>query len=827
VNALNNLSIRNKLLVMLLVPMLALFFFASLAIVDRLTLSSQASSLLSMARYAQVIGALVHESQKERGMTGGYLASQRTRFTTELKQQRSNLDQRIAAYQALKKELPPSSLPGYYQQALSIFEQRLAMLDKTRQQVDRGSITTGTALGFYTQNHAVAISGLEKMRMASTQPQVTDAIVAYASLLQSKERAGIERAVLTATFGADRFAPGMYERFISLVAAQDNYLSMFFAYASESQLAQYQQLAEGKNFKAVEEFRNTARSFSSGGNFGVDSTSWFQAITLKINDLKGLEDSLSANVRELAEQQSSSALTEVILDTVALVTVLVLVSLAARVIVSGVNGSLRALQETLLAIENNGDFKVQAEVRSQDEVGQMANSLNRFLSSVRRTFSDTSAVMQQIAQGNFDERITTDMKGDALQLKKSVNSSAAQISELMNQLNQVMTAMSHGDFSKSMSADSQGGFKMAAEAVSRTVDVNRSALQSITQIMQQVEAGNFEHRISVPMEGEFAQLKQTINGAVGNLEEAIMEINRVATAQSESDLSQVISGNYKGALEVLKDSLNKSVENTRHTVSQIRQSADQVAGSASKVAVGSSNLSDRTQSQAAALEETAASTEEMAATVKQNAENAASASNIAETARVKAEEGSDIMREALSAMREMQSSSKEIEEITGLIDSIAFQTNLLALNAAVEAARAGENGRGFAVVASEVRVLAQKSAESARKINDLISNSVAKVDAGTQQVMSSSESLEQITGQINAVAERVAEITSASQEQSQGINSLTAAISSMDSNTQKNAQMVDETSAAANQLNELATSLQQQMARFKLQHSNTDPALLS
>ncbi len=825
-NALNNLSIRNKLLVMLLVPILALFFFASLTIVDRLTLSSQASNLLSMARYGQTLGALVHESQKERGLTGGFLASQRTRFSAELKNQRASLDQRIGDYEALKIELPPNQLPAYYQKALSAFDKRLVMLEKTRQQVDSGALATGAALGFYTKNHAIAISGLEKMRLASTEAVTTDAIIAYASLLQSKERAGVERAVLTATFGADQFSPGFYERFISLVAAQDNYLDMFSAYASDDQLALYQKLAQGVNFKAVNEFRQIARNQNYEGNFGVDSARWFEAISLKINDLKGLEDRLSSGVMGLAERQSSSAVASVVTDTVALVMVLILVTVATKVIVAGVNGSLQTLQNTLQRIESSGDFKLQAEVRSQDEVGQMANSLNSFLSSVRRTFTDTSAVMQQIAQGNFEQRITTDMKGDAEQLKSSVNRSASQISDLMSQLNQVMTAMSHGDFSQSMDADSQGGFKVAAEAVSRTVEVNRAALKSITQIMQQVEAGSFEHRISAPMEGEFDQLKQTINGAVGNLEEAIMEINRVATAQSESDLSQTISGNYKGALEVLKDSLNRSVENTRNTVAQIRQSADQVAGSASKVATGSANLSDRTQSQAAALEETAASTEEMAATVKQNAENSTSASTIAETARVKAEEGSDIMREALSAMREMQSSSKEIEEITGLIDSIAFQTNLLALNAAVEAARAGENGRGFAVVASEVRVLAQKSAESARKINDLISNSVAKVDAGTQQVMSSSESLEQITGQINAVAERVAEITSASQEQSQGINSLTAAISSMDSNTQKNAQMVDETSAAANQLNELAASLQQQMSRFKLQHSNKDPALL-
>src|SRR5690606_15753174 len=129
----------------------------------------------------------------------------------------------------------------------------------------------------------------------------------------------------------------------------------------------------------------------------------------------------------------------------------------------------------------------------------------------------------------------------------------------------------------------------------------------------------------------------------------------------------------------------------------------------------------RTEQQAASLEETAAALDQITATVRTTADGAHRASDVTRQARVGAEKSGEVVREAASAMAQIEKSSQQIGQIIGVIDEIAFQTNLLALNAGVEAARAGEAGRGFAVVASEVRALAQRSAEAAKEIKDLIS----------------------------------------------------------------------------------------------------------
>jgi methyl-accepting chemotaxis protein len=172
-------------------------------------------------------------------------------------------------------------------------------------------------------------------------------------------------------------------------------------------------------------------------------------------------------------------------------------------------------------------------------------------------------------------------------------------------------------------------------------------------------------------------------------------------------------------------------------------------------------------------------------------------------------------------MAEINDSSKKIANIIGVIDEIAFQTNLLALNAAVEAARAGEQGRGFAVVATEVRSLASRSAEAAREIKELISDSVRKVEGGSNLVTKSGETLEQIVIAVKKVTDVIAEIAAASREQSAGLDQVNTAITQMDDMTQQNAALVEEATAASQSMADQAGELTRMLAHYQVEEQKS------
>ena len=299
----------------------------------------------------------------------------------------------------------------------------------------------------------------------------------------------------------------------------------------------------------------------------------------------------------------------------------------------------------------------------------------------------------------------------------------------------------------------------------------------------------------------------------GSLRQALGMAARVARGHLDDRATESRSADETGQLIAAMNEMRRSLANI---VGQVRSGAQSVYATMDQIKVGNDSLSQRTEQQAATLEETAASTEELAATVRASAQDAREANQRATHAGDAAVRGGRIAAEAVQTMAEISASAKRIAEITSVIDGIAFQTNILALNAAVEAARAGEQGRGFAVVATEVRALAQRSADAAKEIKQLISASVAKVDSGTALVAQAGQAMQEIITAIGGVTELVSRVATTTQEQGQGIEQVNQAISQLDGVAQQNAALVEESSAAAESLRDEVRALTQVVDQFKL-----------
>ncbi len=355
----------------------------------------------------------------------------------------------------------------------------------------------------------------------------------------------------------------------------------------------------------------------------------------------------------------------------------------------------------------------------------------------------------------------------------------------------------------------------AVEWLDRTREV--AIEQELEALVATACSGNLGERVQLDdKQGFFRHIGLGINALLDDLQHVVQEVETTLQRMSGGDFTRPMEGSYQGAYGRIKDAVNNTLRKVSQTLEQLNAIARSVHTASDEITSGNNHLSSRTEQQASALQETASSMEELTVTVRENANNAQQARQLSVSARQLAEKGGDVVASAVAAMADIDTASSRIAEIIGVIDDIAFQTNLLALNASVEAARAGEQGRGFAVVATEVRNLASRSAEAAKEIKELIQDSVAKVEVGSELVNESGATLDEIVLGVKKVGDIVAEIATASAQQAAGIDQVNLAITAMDEGTQQNAALAEETSSASASLYEKAQEMEQGIAFFHL-----------
>jgi hemerythrin len=255
---LKNLKINHKLALMVVIPIVGLIYFTIALTLEKRDIVHEMNLLQELSELTVKSSSLIHELQKERGMSAGFLGSQGVEFSEALQRQRVNTDKAITELEKFVKHFNFKAFGNEIQDKLDIIFTELDTLKKRRQLIDDLKFSVETQISYYNTIVNSLLIGINHLSKIITDAELSNRVVAYVNLLQAKEKAGIERATLNNAFSRGHFAPGLYKRFILQVGAQEVYINNFLFFATADQKALYHKTMQGEFVNQVEKIRTLA-----------------------------------------------------------------------------------------------------------------------------------------------------------------------------------------------------------------------------------------------------------------------------------------------------------------------------------------------------------------------------------------------------------------------------------------------------------------------------------------------------------------------------------------------------------------------------------------
>ncbi len=590
-NTLSSLKLSQKLVLLVVSPIIIMLSFAIYQSYVAFNLYSSSSQLEQMVEFSIRISNLVHESQKERGMSAGYLGSKGKKFVSEIVTQRQAQDEKLAILKGFLDDFDTGKVSPRFADKTEKFFKRLDQLGEVREAVTAFNMPLGEALAYYTGNNNAGLSLIEEMATLAPEREIAIMISSYANFLQGKERAGIERAVLTNTFSKNEFGEGMFQKFLKLVTIQDTYTNAFLALASDETRSRYEQMVSDPQIAEVDRIRSIAGSMEKrtklANQLNIDLgygglLHRFKNYVLrgKAGDLDKVRKSAKSANQMLDQYLTLPGISESVREGIESIrnTVVKYSQAAEDILVLKNSGTEIKQIDSIVKISDGpalaaikklgqGSFDIDPGYWFKT-ISTKINLLKEFENSLADEFLGKVVALKSSATNNLILIALVSLIGLLVSIGLSLLISRNlhyQIGGEPSDIEDIAQQIANGSLQSTGGSESNSGIYAAIASMQKKL--SRVIEHDIQNIVNSARDGDLSKRIELSdKSGFYKTLGAGVNDLVESSEAIIDDTVRVFSSLAKGDLNQTITRQYAGSFDQLKSDANATTAKLRQVI---------------------------------------------------------------------------------------------------------------------------------------------------------------------------------------------------------------------------------------------------------------------